>query len=99
MQFFLGPLLALRLHDQFQVDLPNTMICTLKSKEPTQTFVPKIFVSWYLGIRNGSIARGFWNLNQSIEQKIKNLKLEKCRYITDIKIMFWDTAQYLTDPV
>ena len=42
--------------------------------------------SWYLGIQNESIARGFWNLNQSIKQKIKNLQLEKCTYITDIKI-------------
>ena len=50
--------------------------------------------SWYLGIQNGPIARGFWNLNQSIEQKVKNLQLEKCRYIKDIKITFWDTAQY-----
>ena len=50
--------------------------------------------SWHLGIRNGPIARGFWNLNQSIEQKVKNLQLEKCRYIKDIKITFWDTAQY-----
>ena len=31
--------------------------------------------SWYLGIRNGPIARGFWNLNQSIEQNGKNLQL------------------------
>ena len=50
--------------------------------------------SWHLGIRNGPIARGFWNLNQSIEQKVKNLLLEKCRYIKDIQITFWDTAQY-----
>ena len=50
--------------------------------------------SWYLGIQNGPIARGFWNLNQSIEQKVKNLQLEKCRYIKDIQITFWDTAQY-----
>ena len=50
--------------------------------------------SWLLGIWNGPIARGFWNLNQSIEQKDKNLQLEKCRYTKDIKIMFWDTAQY-----
>ena len=50
--------------------------------------------SWHLGIRNGPIARVFWNLNQSIEQKVKNLQLEKCRYIKDIKIMFWDTAEY-----
>ena len=50
--------------------------------------------SWHLGIRNGPIARGFWNLNQSIEQKVKNLQLEKCRCIKDIKITFWDTAQY-----
>ena len=42
----------------------------------------------------GPFARGFWNLNQSIEQKIKNLQWEKCRYITDIEITFWDTAQY-----
>ena len=27
--------------------------------------------SWHLGIQNGPIARGFWNLNQSIEQKVK----------------------------
>ena len=50
--------------------------------------------SWYLGIQNGPVARGFWNLNQSIEQKVKNLQLEKCWYIQDIKITFWDTAQY-----
>ena len=50
--------------------------------------------SWYLGIQNWPIARVFWNLNQSIEQKVKNLQLEKCRYIKDIKITFWDTAQY-----
>ena len=50
--------------------------------------------SWHLHIRNGPIARAFWNLNQSIEQKVKNLQLEKCRYIKDIKITFWDTAQY-----
>ena len=50
--------------------------------------------SWPLGIRNGPIARDFWNLNQSIEQKVKYLQLEKCRYIKDIKITFWDIAQY-----
>ena len=50
--------------------------------------------SWYLVIRNGPIARGFWNLFQSIEQKLKNLHVEKFRYRTDIKITFWDTAQY-----
>jgi hypothetical protein len=50
--------------------------------------------SCHLGIRNGPIARVFWNLNQSIEQKVKNLQLEKCRYIKEIKITFWDTAQY-----
>ena len=32
--------------------------------------------SWYFGIRKGPIARVFWNLNQSIEHKIKNLQLE-----------------------
>ena len=50
--------------------------------------------SWHLGIRNGPIARVFWILNQSIEQKVKNLRLEKCRYIKDIKVTLWDTAQY-----
>ena len=40
--------------------------------------------SWYLCIWNGPIARGYWNLDQSIKQKIKNFQLEKCRYITDI---------------
>ena len=57
---------------------------------------PKLFSqkSWHLGIRNGPIARGFWNLNQPIEQKVKKLRLKKCRYIKDIKITFWDTAQY-----
>ena len=50
--------------------------------------------SWHLGIRNGPIARGSWNLNQSIEQKVKNLIFEECRYIKDIKVTFWDTAQY-----
>ena len=49
---------------------------------------------WHLPVRNGSIARAFWNLNQSIDQKVKNLQLEKCRYIKDIKNTFWDTAQY-----
>ena len=49
---------------------------------------------WHLLIRNGPIARGFWNLNQSIEQKVKNLQLEKSIYIKDITITFWDTAQY-----
>ena len=44
--------------------------------------------SWHLVIRNGPIARGFWNLNQSIEQKGKNLQLEKCRYIKYIEITF-----------
>ena len=39
--------------------------------------------SWHLRIRNGPIARAFWNLNQSIDQKFKNLQLEKCRYIKD----------------
>ena len=48
--------------------------------------------SWHLGIRNGPNARVFFNLNQSIEQKVKNLQLEKCRYIKDKT--FWDTAQY-----
>ena len=67
------------------------LIPRLKSKEPPQTFVPK---SWYLGIQNGLIPRVFWNLNQSIEQKIKNLQLKKCRYITNIKITFLDTSQY-----
>ena len=37
--------------------------------------------------------RDFWNLNQSIEQKIKNLLLEKFRNIKDIQITFWDTAE------
>ena len=57
---------------------------------------PKLFSqkSWYLGIRNGPIVRGFWNLNQSIEQNGKNLQLEKCIIIKGIKITFWDTAQY-----
>ena len=50
--------------------------------------------SWYLGIQNGPISRVFWNLNQSIEQKVLNLQLEKFRYIKDIQITFWDTAQY-----
>ena len=50
--------------------------------------------SWYLGILNGSIARGFGKLNHSIEQKIKNLQLETCRYITDIKITFWDCTVF-----
>ena len=67
------------------------MCVRLKSKEPPQTFVPKI---WYLGISNLPFARVFLNLNQSIEHRIENFQLEKCRYITDIKIKFWDTAQY-----
>jgi hypothetical protein len=50
--------------------------------------------SWHLRIQNGPIARAFWNLNQSIEQKVKNLQLEKCSYIKDIEITFWNTAQY-----
>ena len=33
----------------------------------------------------GQLQGFFWNLNQSIEHKIKDLQLEKCRYITDIK--------------
>ena len=40
--------------------------------------------SWHLGIRNGPIAKVFWNLNKSIEQKNKNVD-KKCRYIKDIK--------------
>ena len=72
----------------FQVSL---LPITLKSKEPPKLLSQK---SWYLGIRNGSITRVFWNLNQSIAQKIKNLQLEKFIYITDIKIMFCNTAQY-----
>ena len=44
----------------------------LKSKETPQAFVQK--TSWHLGIRNGPIARGFWNQNQSIEQQGKNLR-------------------------
>ena len=69
----------------------QTVTYILKSKEPLQTFVPQILVSWYPEWAN---CKGFWNLNQSIEQKVKNLQLEKCRYIKDIKIMFWDTEQY-----
>ena len=42
----------------------------------------------------GPLQGVFFNLNQSIEQKIKNLQCEKCRFITDIKITFWDTAKY-----
>ena len=56
--------------------LPTLNVSKFKSKEPPQTFVPKTLASWY-----GPIARGFWNLNQSIKQKVKNLQLENCRYI------------------
>ena len=58
---------------------------------PPQTFVQKILISWYPEWVNCKV---FLNLNQSIERKFKNLPLEKCRFITDIKTMFWDTAQY-----
>ena len=65
----------------------------LKSKEPTTTFVPKILVSWFTEWVN---CKGFLE-PKSIhwKKKQKNLKLEKWSYITDIKITFWETAQYI----
>ena len=58
------------------------LLFKLKTKEPPLTFVPTIVVSWYPEWAN---CKGFWNLNQSIKQKIKKLQMEKCRYIRNIK--------------
>ena len=77
------------MHRRFRIGLPK--MHRLKSKEPPQTFVPQILASSYPKWAN---CKGFLEPKSVIDQKFKNLQLEKCRYIKDIQIMFWDTAQY-----
>ena len=65
-------------------------ICRLKSKEPPQTFVPKILVSWHLGIRNGpiGIARVFGTETSQLNKKLKTCNWKSVDIEKKLKLRF-----------